>query len=151
VRANWRSGKRRKFVMLEHYLLDCSAWLDLSTNARCVYIDLRRRYNGKNNGFIAFSARDAGAALNRSHHTGNRALAELVDHGLIAVTENSDFNRKVKLARCYRLTEVRDDRPGASAIATKEFLRWQAPEKTKHSLTGENHSRTSETVTTKVA
>lgn len=137
--------------MLEHYLLDTPAWRHLSANARAVYVDLKRRYNGTNNGAIAYSSRDAGAALNAHHATGARALIELQDHGFVAITEQSSFERKLKIAREYRLTEARDDRPGLEAPPTKEFIRWRAPANLEHSRTGAIHSRTDATMGIKKA
>lgn len=139
--------KKPHFVMLHNWFLDSDAWRRLTPNARCVYVALKRNYVGDNNGTISFSARQAGAAIGASHHTGNRAITELIDAGFVEVTEESNFNRKVKVARSYLLTEVPDDRPGRSRAPSKAFMR--APGKTKHSLMGEHDSRTHETVTAK--
>lgn len=145
-RANKRAGGAKHWIMLEHYLLDTPAWRALTPNAKAVYIELKRRYNGKNNGLLSYSSRDAGDALGGKHHaTGARALIELQEHGFIAVTEDSNFNRKTKEAREYRLTEVRDDRPGLEAPPTKEFVRWREPENSKHSRMGARDSRTDAT------
>lgn len=119
-----RAGGAKHWVQLEHYLLDCLAWRTLSANAKIAYIELKRRYNGRNNGMISLSSREAGNAIGSSHHTGARALLELTEHGFIEIAEESDFNRKVHIARTYLLTEKRDDRPGHSAIPTKAFMRW---------------------------
>lgn len=144
---NKRAGGAKHWVMLEHYLLNTPAWRHLSANARAVYVDIKQRYNGQNNGLISYSAREAGDALAGKHHsTGARALLELQQLGFIAITEDSNFDRKLKLAREYRLTEARDNRPGLEAPPTKEFVRWRAPENLKHSRTGEIHSLTHATV-----
>lgn len=143
------AGGAKHWVMLEHYLLDTPAWRHLTPNAKAVYVDLKRRYNGINNGLITYSAREAGEALGRHHATGARALLELQEHGFIVVTEDSDFNRKLKLAREYRLTEVRDDRPGLEAPPTKDFRHWQPRRNPEHSRTGETHSRSGATVNRK--
>ena len=111
------------FVQLHHWFLNSTAWSTLSTNARCVYVAVKQRYNGQNNGTISFSSREAGAAIGRSHHAGARAMTELVDRGFLLVTEDSNFDRKHKLARQYLLTEVSDDRPGFSKVPLKLFMR----------------------------
>jgi hypothetical protein len=146
-----KAGGAKHWVQLEHYLLATPAWRALSPNARALYVEVKRRYNGKNNGLISFSAREAGDVLNASHHTGARVLQELQEHGFLAVTEESNFDRKVKIAREYRLTEARDDRPGLEAPPTKEFARWVAPVNQNVSRTGEIHSLTHATVTQKRA
>lgn len=101
------AGGAKHWVMLEHYLLASPAWCDLSANARVVYVELKRRYNGKNNGMLRLSTREAAAIIKAeaSNDTGARALTELADHGFIAVTEDSTFNRKVHVARSYRLRQ----------------------------------------------
>lgn len=130
-RVTKRPGSARFWVQLEHWFLEVPAWRALSTNARTIYIELKRRYNGKNNGLLSLSAREAGEIINATHHTGARALVELKDLGFIDVTEDSTFNRKVHIARQYRLTEAADDRPGVSRQPTKDFLRWVPPAKSK--------------------
>lgn len=133
-----RAGGARFWVQLEHWLLDTPSWRHLSTNARVIYVEIKRRYNGKNNGLISLSAREAGEAVNASQQTGARALVELSDHGFIEITEDSTFNRKVHIARRYRLTEAADDRPGFPKAASKDFLKWSAdpPEKSKTQFHG---------------
>jgi hypothetical protein len=123
-----RRGPSQAFVMLENWLMDSLAWKDLTPNAKVVYLALKRRFNGSNNGTIALGARAAGEALNKTHHSGNRALRELLSHGFLVVTAQSNFNRKTKEATEYRLTELADDRPGHSRAATKDFMSWE-PEK----------------------
>lgn len=140
------AGGAKHWVQVEHYLMDTPAWRALSANAKVIYFEVKRRYNGKNNGLISFSSREAGEALNASHQTGSRALNELQENGFLEVTEDSTFNRKVKLAREYRITEKRDDRPGLEAPPTKEFLQWRPPANSNVSSIGEIHSSTHETV-----
>ncbi len=150
-RRERRAGGARHWVQVEHYLMDTLAWRALSANAKVIYFEVKRRYNGTNNGTISFSAREAGAALNAHQTTGARALQELQEHGFLAVTEDSTFKRKVKLAREYRLTEKRDDRPGLEAPPTKEFIKWRPSENQNHSSTGAIHSITHATVSAKRA
>lgn len=145
-RRDKRAGGARHWVQLEHYLMDTPAWRALSANAKVIYFEVKRRYNGKNNGLISFSSREAGEALNASHQTGSRALTDLQEHGFLEVTEDSTFKRKVKLAREYRLTEKRDDRPGLEAPPTKDFLAWRPAANENVSSMGGIHSSISETV-----
>ena len=99
-KRNKRAGGAKHWVMLEHYLMDTPAWRHLSANARAVYLDLKRRYNGQNNGLISYSAREAGDALAGRHHsTGARALLELQEHGFITARRYSrgDTSREAGL------------------------------------------------------
>lgn len=124
MRKPQRANGAKFWVQLEHYLLDTVAWRTLSANAKVTYVEVKRRYNGRNNGMISISAREAGDAIGASHHTGARALVELQEHGFIEVTEDSDFRRKVRVSRNYRLTEAADDRPGRGRSPSKDFIKW---------------------------
>jgi hypothetical protein len=126
-----RANGAKHWVQLEHYLLECAAWKALTPNARIVYIEIKKRYNGRNNGMLALSSRDAGDAINASHNTGARALRELVEAGFLVICTGSSFNRKVRLATEYRITEARDDRDGFDPLPTKDFM------KSKHSGMGD--------------
>jgi hypothetical protein len=48
-----------RYFQLHHYMLKSDAWRGLSQAARVVYIQIGFRYNGANNGKIAYSVRDA--------------------------------------------------------------------------------------------
>lgn len=113
------------FVQLHMWLLGSPAWQDLSGNARAVYVEMKARYNGKNNGLLTMSTREAGDAINATNDTGSRALRELIEHGFLVVTEASSFVRKVGVARSFRLTEAADDRPGVTRLPTKDFMKWR--------------------------
>jgi hypothetical protein len=50
-----------RYIQLHHYMLKTDAWKALSAAAVSVYIRVASRYNGANNGKLAFSVRDAEA------------------------------------------------------------------------------------------
>jgi DNA-binding transcriptional regulator YhcF (GntR family) len=118
-----RTDREARHVRLEHWLMDTPAWLDLDTVSRCAYIEVKRRYWGTNNGQIVIGVRELGTALHVSLVTASRALKRLQDHGFIAVMQKGSFNRKVRHASEYRLTEFGCD--VTNALATKDFARWQ--------------------------
>ena len=113
------------FVRLPHWMLKCPAWRSLSPVARCVLIELLVIYNGRNNGYLAFSARDAAERVGCSKGTANRGLAELREKGFIDVSIVGAFYRKTRHATEYRLSLFECDRTGS--MATKEFMRWSNP------------------------
>jgi hypothetical protein len=124
-------GAKRKpeqglFVMLDRYIMDCPAWRALSSHGKVAYLVLKKRYNGWNNGTIGLSTRDLAKELNMGNDTAARAISDLVSHGFVEVTADSNFDRKVGLAREFRLTEYPDNRPGMPLKPTKEFMQWQA-------------------------
>ena len=72
-----RKTGQPRFVQLFHWMLNSPAWKDLDANARAIYVELTRRYNGSNNGRIAYSVRQAAADLKISKDTAARAFRSL--------------------------------------------------------------------------
>ena len=69
-----RSKGGGQFVMLTHFMLNSPAWGELTPAARAVYVELSRRYNGRNNGWLALSARDAADRCRVNKDTATRAF-----------------------------------------------------------------------------
>lgn len=111
------------FVQLYCFMLDSDAWSSLTANARAVYLEVARRYNGHNNGFIALSVRDAAVRCRINKDTAKRALDELQALGFIECAVPGGFSLKVRHASEWRLTVARCDRTGAKA--SKTFMRWK--------------------------
>ena len=122
--------KQDRYIRLHHYLLKTSAWLGLSAGARAVYVQVAFRYNGSNNGRIAYSVRDAAAECRVNKDTASRAFKELVDGGFIEATRYGGLTRKTRLASEWRLTEYRCDLTGS--LSTKPFM-------TRGALANANH------------
>ena len=53
-----------RHVQLPEWLQSSKAWATLKPGPRALYVELKRRYNGVNNGRIHLSHRDAAKALN---------------------------------------------------------------------------------------
>ena len=121
-----RKTGQPRFVQLFHWMLNSPAWKDLDANARAIYVGLTRRYNGSNNGRIAYSVRQAAADLKISKDTAARAFRSLKDHGFIVCERRGAFQWKVRHASEYRLTVYESDvaKTYADKLATKEFRRW---------------------------
>lgn len=118
-----RSEFTGRHVRLHEWLMKTEAWADLDPVARCVYVELARKYMGANNGRLSLSVRQLREALGISVNTAARALARLQDHGFIVVTEKGGFTRKVRHASSFRLTEFGCDVSGG--LATKDFVHWK--------------------------
>jgi hypothetical protein len=122
-----RRGHAERYVSLRYWLLQSSAWRSLPGNARALYVELARRYNGGNNGRIPYSVRQAFQDLHIGKTAAALALQVLQDRGFIVRTKKGSFSMKaVRDASEWRLTEYPDDlRPNH---ATKEFMSWQPAE-----------------------
>ena len=120
-----RSKRSARFVMLRHWLLNSPAWLSLGPAARVLYLALKQRFNGSNNGRIGMSVRDAARELHISKDTVSKALRELEERGFVKAAQRGNFNWKKRHASEWILTEesCRDELP------TKDFMRWQPEEK----------------------
>lgn len=103
-----RKQKAGRFVALPHALLNSDAWKDLTPDARCIFIELKRRYNGKNNGSIGLSYRDAAKSFKGGKDTARTRLRELHEHGFIRMTNKS--HKGNRHATEWLLTTERDDR-----------------------------------------
>ena len=84
--------KKERYVMLRYWLLKSQAWNSLSGNARALYVEIARRYNGSNNGRISYSTREAGQSLHISPCTAGRLLRILQDRGFIVCTKRGAFD-----------------------------------------------------------
>ena len=109
--------------MLSWFMLDSVAWRSLTPAARVVYVELRRRFHGVNNGWIAFSVRDAADRCNINKDTARKAFVTLQERGFIECVTPGGFTRKVRHATEWRLLDERCDKTGA--LPTKAFMRWR--------------------------
>jgi hypothetical protein len=152
-----------RYVMLYHFMLNSEAWKDLGANARAVYLEISKRYNGSNNGFIHYSIREAARDVKIGHATTKRAFDELISHGFIVAEQRGDFHWKIDLtgerrrpATEWRLTLYDSDRATdhAEKLPTKEFMRWKknhltVPPQTQDVLVAETHGSTTDTMVNK--
>lgn len=118
-----RSKKGGKFVSLGNGLLTSDAWRSLSGSAVKYYIELRRQFNGINNGSIHVSLEEANKRLGMAKDTTLRAQRELVEKGLIRMTKRGGFHQR--LATTWALT----DEPVPPTPPTHDYKNWRPKEK----------------------
>ena len=117
-----RSKKVARHVRIYHWMMGTEAWQSLSGNQRAIYIEMAARYNGRNNGRIPYSVREAAESLHIGKSTAARDLAVLQERGFIIPRKKGAFSLKVRHATEWRLTEYFCD--VTPAMSTKEFMRW---------------------------
>ena len=97
--------KRRsegQYLPLPYAQLKSDAWRSLSGSAVRLWLELHTRYNGGNNGALTLSYAEAGELLGMGKATVQRAYAELVEHGFLALEKEGNwYHRK---AHEWRLT-----------------------------------------------
>ncbi|WP_199221372.1 hypothetical protein [Maritimibacter sp. 55A14] len=82
-----RSHGGKHWVQLPEWVLRTEAWRHLSVGARALYIELKRRYKGKNNGAITLSHREAAHLLGLHRNSVGKLYRELQDKGFIRMME----------------------------------------------------------------
>lgn len=129
-------SKGSRFARLDHGLLSSQAYRSLTPNARSLLVELTMMENGKNNGELFLSVRDAADRMGVADHSAAlKAFADLVTAGFITCTQDGYFAVKAgegSRARSWRLTwlstpclkmgptnEFRDHEPEAGARANK--------------------------------
>lgn len=120
-KAHKKGGGRH--VQLHEWVQSSEAWASLKSGPRALYIELKRRYNGHNNGELVFSHRDAALALNAHRNTIGPWFEELRERGLIEMTQAPHLGPSgVGKSSIWSLQEL----PAADGSpAKKEFLLWR--------------------------
>lgn len=141
---NQKKGTGR-FVQIPEWLMASEAWATMKPAPRALYVELKRRFNGKNNGAIYLSHRDAAKALSIGRDTAGGYFAELVDRGFLIVTRGHCLGPEGKgQSATYALTEERLD----GAPASKDFLSWKEQKpgrKSRHTVAGKSNVHCRET------
>jgi hypothetical protein len=127
ARRTGREERKDRYFALHHFMLRTDAWRALSAPARAVYIQIGFRYDGFNNGRIAFSVRDAASECGLAKNTAGKAFRELVDLGFIEETRHGALSRKTRIASEWRMTAFKCDLTGAfKSVRFMQRERWRA-------------------------
>ena len=110
-----------RYVRLTHRMMQTQAWRSLDGVARAIYLELAALYNGRNNGSVGLSVRQAAQAVGVSKATAARAMLLLQDRGFIAAVSKGRFDRS-RHATEWRLTEFKCDLTGQPA--SRDFDLW---------------------------
>lgn len=122
----YKPGKRGagRHVHLAEWVQATEAWTTMKPTPRALYIELRRRFNGTNNGEIFLSVRDAAKALNVSKDTAGAAFRELIERGFIRMTEGGHLG-PCGLGRASKWA-LEDEATADGKPAIKSFVNWRA-------------------------
>lgn len=89
-----RATSEGKYIQLSEWLLKSTAWRHASVYERGLYIEIKRRYNGSNNGDIPLSHREACDLLGCSNRPVLTAFRGLQMKGFIKARVKGSFNWK---------------------------------------------------------
>ena len=123
-KKTYRYGKNgnSRFVQLDTWLLDSKAWLSLKPAPRALYVQLKRLYNGHNNGEIYLSHREASKLLNVHRNSISGYFQELQNHGFIKQTQRHYLGPSgIGQSSKWVLTEA----SYLGKPATKEFMSYK--------------------------
>lgn len=138
ARQIFKKGHGSSFVKLDHWMLDCEAWATMKPAPRALYLELKRLFNGSNNGTLFLSHRDAAKQLNIGRDTVAGYFSELTERGFIVQTRGHCLGPSgIGRAATYALTEEALD----GSPASKGFMRWkkQKPRrKIRHPMAGKS-------------
>ena len=117
-----RSKGGGQYMPISRHLATSDAWRSLSGPAVKVYVELRSRYNGGNNGDLSLSYSEAADLLALGKSTISRAFAELQEKGFIEKTaEGQWYGRKAA-------TWMATDKPGKKGEpASNAWQSWRYP------------------------
>lgn len=123
--------KRRgeSHVRLYRHELECEAYRSLSTDARALLVEFRALYCGQENR-IYMSVRQMMRRLNVGQRKAQRARDDLLDRGFVRLLSSGGFNRKIRHASEYALTNEPLEPDCDGATAPKDFMRWQPQKST---------------------
>lgn len=121
-------GKKRgkgRHTRLEEWFQATEAWATLKPGPRALYVELKRRFNGGNNGAIRMSVREAATLLNVHRNTVTTYFSDLVDRGLIVQTRSGHLGfNGYGIASTWALSELRR---ANGQSADLRFREWTPP------------------------
>ncbi len=134
-----RSGRGGQWIPLPYPVVRSLAFRSLSGSAVKVFIELRARFNGGNNGDLSLSLGDAASLLGVSKTTAKRAFDELQRKGFIVCTSiGSWYGRR---ASTWAVTTETIHLPTAELRPRDDWERWDG----ERIVPAENSERGTET------
>lgn len=133
MRHNLNKKQKRKGAIesIEQYakvyyrMLSSPAWRSLKGGDIKLYFELRRRFNGRNNGEIILSRSEACKLLKMGNTQAQNGFKRLEDLGFVKVARRGGFIGRQ--ANQYILTE----KPYKGNHPTNDWRRWQPPKTRK--------------------
>ena len=124
-KGNYESVEEQ-YKKLTHHMLGSDSWRALSGTAIKVYLEICRRYNGRNNGKIHMSQAEAAKLLHLGKSSVKRALSKLVELGFIRYAHKGSFYGR--MAATFILT----DKSYNGNHPTNDWLHWRLPQNKRY-------------------
>lgn len=120
VLRNGRNAGSRH-LRIETSMLDSAAWAALSAPAVKLLLAIWSKCNGRNNGTLVYSKRQAMTLLGCGSDRACDAFDELHEKGFLALRRDSSFSQKARRAREWAVTAE----PENGQPAERTFLQWK--------------------------
>lgn len=129
-----RKGRKAEaHVRLYRHELESPAYRSLNTDARALLVELRALYRGGENR-VFMSRREIEKRLGIGRWRAEQARDALLDRGFIRLLEQGSFQRKVRHAPVYALTNEPDTPDRDGAVPRNDYMRWPSSEKNSSGL-----------------
>lgn len=119
-----RSKGEGPYIRHFEWMLRCTAYRSLTPNARCLLTELKRLYNGRNNGQLFLSIRIAAELLGVGKSTAQVAFKDLESRGFIRPAIKGSFHWKSR--ERHSTTWILTEYEYGNQPATKDFMKWNA-------------------------
>lgn len=144
ARKPYKAHKRStgQHVQLPEWLQSSEAWASMKPGPRALYVELKRRFNGSNNGELFLSYRDAALALNVHRNTVGAYFDDLQMRGFIRLMTPPHLGPSgIGQASKWALEELptHDRKP-----ASKSFIRWSENQKPRTKKRSPRHKECDE-------
>lgn len=121
VLPNGRNETEGQFLPLPYSMIQSAAFRSLSGGALKVFLEVRTRFNGKNNGRLSLSSQQAADLLGMSKSTISRAFKELQDKGFLKLrTKGQWYGRKAS-------EFIATDKSFDGFAPTRDWQNWKPP------------------------
>jgi len=125
--AKGRNKKDARHVRHYEVTLASPAYRALSCYGRALLTELKRLYNGDNNGRLYLSLRAAAEAINANKDTAGKAFSELRAKGFIRPNQIGAYSQKVSPDGSMRATTwILSEFAFGDELASKEYMRWRS-------------------------
>jgi hypothetical protein len=86
------SSKDKRFTKLHESMFESIAWQELKVYSRALYVEMVRKFNGRNDDDISFTYEEGAKLMSKKTFT--KAMDQLIDNGFIRLVAHNPHNSK---------------------------------------------------------